>query len=102
GVQLFSGGADPAAAAGSYDLVVTGYRLINPNYTIKDVYDGVLYVDKRDLYVAVGDVEYRLNERKPYPIIRFENVAPHDSVDALLAQGCLEVLDQTSCRNAVW
>ncbi len=84
--------------AGSYPVTVLDYDLINPNYVIENVYDGSVSVLKRDLYVSVGDVQYYRNERKPYPVIRFENVAPVDTAESLMADGCLQVATREYCN----
>ncbi len=80
-----------------YRTRVDGYTLVNPNYAVSTVTDGYVTVRPRALYVAVGDVEYHLNERKPNPVVRFENRAPHHSTRMLLAEGCLERSQQEYC-----
>lgn len=96
------GVAVSARAGGHYPVTVLDYELINPNYVIEDVYDGTVNVLKRDLYVSVGDVQYHLNERKPYPIIRFDNVAPHETAESLLADGCLHEATLEYCNMGLY
>lgn len=84
-----SPGTDLTVNAGRYPAAITSYRLINDNYEIAGVHDGTFTVLPRDLYVAVGDIQYHQDERKPWPIVRFHNLAPFDSQSDLLGQGCL-------------